>query len=104
MKARGQTLVGGLRRERRFETETGLAVADDGPAPDDVAAGRDDEERLGALLGALDPAEREVIGLYVDEGLPWAEVARRLRLASPDAARMRFVRAMTTLRRRWTRA
>jgi len=103
VKARGQTLKGGVRRERRLETETGLAAAHDAPEPGDVVAGRDEEERLGAMLGALEPADREVIGLYVDEGLPWAEVARRLDLGSPDAARMRFVRAVTSLRRRWTR-
>jgi RNA polymerase sigma factor (sigma-70 family) len=104
VKARRQVLADGLRRERRLETETGLAAAHDGAEPGEVVASRDEEERLGVLLGALDPADREVIGLYVDEALPWAEVARRLGLASPDAARMRFVRAMTTLRRRWTRA
>lgn len=102
-KARRQSLKGGGRREARLTTEAGSLVEDGDAPPYDVAAARDDGRRLGHLLGTLDPDTRAVIGLYVDEGLPWAEVARRLGLSNPNAARMRYVRAVETLRRRWTR-
>lgn len=101
-KARRQSLKGLGPREARLTTEAGLLVEGGGLSPDAVAAGRDDGQRLGRLLGTLDADDRAVIGLFVDEGLPWADVARRLGLPSPNAARMRYVRALETLRRRWT--
>jgi RNA polymerase sigma factor (sigma-70 family) len=102
-KSRRQVRRGLGRREARLTTEAAHLVEGGVAAPDDAAADKDEESRLGQILGTLDPDDRAVIGLFVDEGLPWAEVARRLGLPSPDAARMRYVRAVATLRQRWTR-
>jgi RNA polymerase sigma factor (sigma-70 family) len=99
-KARRQTSKDGRVRERRLDTEPGLAgSADD---PQDAAGLADDTARLTTLLGGLDPERRAVIGLFLDQGLSWDEIARRLSLPSAAAARMRYVRAVAALRDRWT--
>ena len=101
-KARRQTLSDGRRRELRLSTSAGMLLPVHEPPPDAAAADRDDAARLNRLLGSLDPEQRAVIGLHVDEGLPWPAVAARLALPSADAARMRYVRALAALRDRWT--
>lgn len=103
-KARRQVLVGGIRREARLTTEVGSSLACAEPPPDADAAARDDAAHLTRILGTLEPDQRTVVGLHVDEGLPWVEVARRAGLPTADAARMRYVRALAALRDRWTRA
>ena len=64
---------------------------------------RDDTARLTSLLGTLDATQSGVIGLFLDEGLSWDEIAARLGLPTGAAARMRYVRALAALRERWTR-
>jgi RNA polymerase sigma factor (sigma-70 family) len=53
------------------------------------------------ILG-LPPGQREVVNLVYEEGLSYAELGSKLGI-TPDAARMRFVRATSKLRRRWQR-
>jgi RNA polymerase sigma-70 factor, ECF subfamily len=102
-KARRQVRSDGLTREERLATALGLGTPDAADGPDAAAAFREDRDRLTALLGTLEPAQNAVIGLFLDEGLSWDEVARRLDLPSAAAARMRYVRALAMLRDRWTR-
>ena len=102
-KARRQVLRSGLRKELPFTPSASVRFASEDPPPDACAAARDDAALLRRLLGSLDPDDRAVIGLRVHEGRPWADVARRLGCGAPDAARMRYVRALAALRDRWTR-
>ncbi len=102
-KARHLTRADGRSREERLVTELGLGLPAGVRDPAAAASLRDDCARLTALLGTLDPAQNAVIGLHLDEGLPWETIAERLGLPSAAAARMRYVRAIATLRERWTR-
>jgi RNA polymerase sigma-70 factor (ECF subfamily) len=102
-KARRQSRADGLPREVPLGTDSALDPGAHGPGPPGAAVDREERDRIAALLGTLDPSQSEVIGLRIDEGLGWEEVASRLGLPSADAARMRFVRAVTLLRERWTR-
>ena len=64
----------------------------------DSAAGRAEKRewiRLGLEL--VSPEERELIELRQFEGLSFEALARRLKLPSEDAARMRFNRALASL-------
>ncbi len=101
MKARRQTLRCGLRRETRLSTDAGSELAARAPGPDTLAAERDEVAHLSRLLGSLPPEQREVICLRVDEGLSWSDVARALDLPTADAARVRYVRALCSLRGRY---
>lgn len=101
-KARRQALRDGGHGEGRLATAVGDAIATPHPPPDEAAAERDAAARLGRLLGSLAPEQREVVGLHVDEGLSWTDVAARAGLPSAAAARMRYVRALEVLRARWT--
>lgn len=92
---------GGVRRE--VTSPDGLADARPdgaaGPATSTEAA--DDRSVLGELLDRLPPTDAAVLRLRASESLPYDEVARRLGLASADAARMRYARAIVELRRLW---
>jgi len=72
-------------------------------APGPVTSAGDSEERgwLHEALLALPPPDRRIVLLRTREGLPYAEIARRVGLESADAARMRFARALLALRRNW---
>lgn len=100
-KARRQTLADGRPREERLATEDGLGRRDPGDEPSATAALRDDSARVTSLLGTLDPTQAAVIGLFLDEGLSWEEIAARIGVTSAAAARMRYVRAIAALRDRW---
>lgn len=103
-KARRTVLSDGRRREERLGTAAGAVLPGEEPEPVASVVANEDAARLGRLLGTLDASDRAVIGLCLDEGLSWPEIARRLSLPSPDAARMRYVRALAALRVRWMRA
>jgi RNA polymerase sigma factor (sigma-70 family) len=101
-KARRQTLRSGRRREERLSTDFGRVLASGVLDPHEAAAHVDDADRLCRLLGTLEPHDREILGLVVDEELSWGDCARRMGLPSADAARMRYVRALARLRELWT--
>ena len=52
---------------------------------------------MRTALDRLEPEERDLIRLRQSEGLAFEEIAARLAIASPDAARMRFNRAVKRL-------
>ena len=59
----------------------------------------EDKERLYRVLTRLPPDQRELIHLRLWQDRSWREIADRLGLASDDAARMRYARALDTLKR-----
>jgi RNA polymerase sigma-70 factor (ECF subfamily) len=72
-----------------------------GPGPATEAGDIDDTSRLRDAVAALPDAQREVIALRDDSGLPFAAIAKKLGLPGADAARMRYARALLALRRNW---
>jgi len=71
------------------------------PGPATEAGDRDEAAKLREALSKSTPEEREILDLRNNQGLPFAEIARRLGLPSEDAARMRYARALIELRRGW---
>jgi RNA polymerase sigma-70 factor (ECF subfamily) len=80
------------------EHQAAHAIADPRPGPEHAAAGREIEAALAAAIGALEPAQREVLVLRDVEGLPAAEVAAVLGV-SVEAVKSRLHRARTAVRR-----
>lgn len=69
----------------RIEVDEGadvetLALAEDGPSPEDACIAADEAQKLRAAIDALPPLQREVLLLRRVEGLPAQEVCRRLNL------------------------
>jgi RNA polymerase sigma-70 factor (ECF subfamily) len=79
------------------EAQETLASREPGPA--DYAELNEDYHRYLGALSRLAESDREVIIARVQLGLGHAEVAERVGLRSPDAARMSFQRAMVRLER-----
>jgi RNA polymerase sigma factor (sigma-70 family) len=102
-KARRGMDADGRAREERLDTRQGDGAPAATPAPDAAQEQAEEEARVTRLLGTMDPTQRAVICLFLDEGLAWDDVARRLSLPSGGAARLRYVRALAALRERWTR-
>jgi RNA polymerase sigma-70 factor (ECF subfamily) len=100
-KARRLTGRRGL-RERQLGAQTESALADDEDPHEGVSL-REQAEKVSLLLGSLRPEQREIIGMFIDQQLPWAEVAARLGLRSAGAARLRYVRAIAALHAKWNR-
>ncbi|QDU23849.1 sigma-70 family RNA polymerase sigma factor [Urbifossiella limnaea] len=69
-----------------------------GTSPSESAARREDLARLGDALERLTPDYRDVILLRQLEGLPFAEVARRMG-RTEDAVQKLWVRGLVALRR-----
>lgn len=102
MKLRRQLDGKGRRRERTVTNGAVLVARDEGPST--IAGGREDHARLETALTSMEAPEREILLLRVRERLSYAEIAGRLALRSPDAARMRYARALAALRSRWKSA
>jgi RNA polymerase sigma-70 factor (subfamily 1) len=67
--------------------------------PDQPLELREEDERVRKAMSKLEDSHRRVLELHVEQDLTWAEIARRLELSSPDAARMLYVRARLLLLR-----
>ena len=92
-----------VRREERLPSRGLSRAAPLGRSitmPDEAAARAERRERVRAVLDQLPAADRELIRLRQVEGASFAEIARALELDSPEAARMRFNRALPRLARR----
>jgi RNA polymerase sigma-70 factor (ECF subfamily) len=88
-------------RERPIEADTssgcGIQRSGDGTTPSAEATRQEEERLLAAALGRLAEQYRQVIAWRNFEGLPFAEIGRRLG-KSEDAARMLWGRAIDQLR------
>ncbi|MFO1010295.1 MAG: sigma-70 family RNA polymerase sigma factor [Planctomycetota bacterium] len=88
------------RRRRLTDSDaSGSSVSDPVRGPATQCADRDDARALLVRLGELPDRDRRVVTLRVLEGLPFAEVARRLGLSEVHA-RVVFNRTLARLRAR----
>lgn len=100
--ARRRTLLrSGLRREITSSDTAREFIIRLGRGPATHAEMADERRRLRDVLARLAPQDADVVRLRGIEGLAFAEVASRLRLPGPDAARMRYGRALLEVRRLW---
>ena len=83
----------------REETISDLTADDAGPGTG--AAEAEEAALLRDTIDELSPSQRRILRMRIDRGLSYAEIAKRLSLSSPDAARMRFTRALVSLREAW---
>jgi len=92
-------IVDAARRSSRLTSdEEALAGAQDhGPSPLDRLLEREDGRRYRAALAQLSRRDRTLILLRLRHRLPYSEVAERLGLSTPDAARMASMRALCRL-------
>lgn len=81
------------------DSQAEFQPADDAGPPDRGAELREEDERVRMAMARLDEPHRRVLELRIAHSLPWGEIAGRLALSSPDAARMLYVRARLLLRR-----
>lgn len=78
---------------RPEDSQAEFQPADDGDEPAELAELHEQDERVRAAIAELEEPQRRVVELRAAEGLSWAEIAERVGLPSPDAARMLYVRA-----------
>ena len=98
MKLRRQLDGDGRRRERTWDGELRDVTKAD---PALGAAAADDEAKLERALDRLPEEDREILALRGRDGFGYAAIAEALGLASADAARMRYARAVLRLREQW---
>jgi RNA polymerase sigma factor (sigma-70 family) len=92
--------LGQLRRRRGHETlDTGLAVTDESPTPDEAAATDEEAAMVRETLARLPEAQRLPLILYYREGQSVRAVAEALGI-SEDAAKQRLARGRELLRDR----
>ena len=68
-----------------------------GPSPLDELLDKEEAQRYRAALATLSPRDRTLIVLRLRHQLPYRDLAERLGLATPDAARMASMRALCRL-------
>jgi RNA polymerase sigma-70 factor (ECF subfamily) len=91
------------RAGRRLERpiDSGASLVGDAASPASEVAENEESNRARDLLTVLDEAQREIVFLRLEEGLPFAEIAERTGLPSAEAARKRYGRAIARLRVHW---
>ncbi len=100
------TALGKMRKDLGAEKRLGAlrAQADpegaSSPAPPELLAAAESEERLRALLEKLSPQERIAIRMRFWEGAPFAAIGKALS-TTPDYARVLMERGVEKLRKRW---
>lgn len=91
-----------FRHGRSVAPERGGSVAPDiaGPSrsPSEFAAERSQDDRLAEAMRALGDESRLLVHLRAEDGMSFAEIAEVTALASDDAARKRYARALIRLR------
>jgi len=85
---------------RSDDSQAEFQPAADGALPAEQAELHEQDQRMREAMAELEPPQRTVIELRAGQGLAWAEIAERLGLSSPDAARMLYVRARMLLNSR----
>lgn len=74
-------------------------LPNDAHGPRTIVGQQESEDLLLGQLARLDPEERQLITLRLWDDLSWEDLAERLVLPSPDAARKRYARALKRLER-----
>lgn len=77
------------------ELET--AVASNDPSPLEALIGHELLERYESGLSSLTPEQREAVVLRIEYGFAYRDIADKMELPSPDAARMLVARALARL-------
>ncbi|MEO7272819.1 MAG: sigma-70 family RNA polymerase sigma factor [Vicinamibacterales bacterium] len=92
-------IVDAARRSSRMTSDDdAIAEARDlGPSPLDHLLDQEEARRYRAALATLSPRDRTLIVLRLRHQLPYRDLADRLGLSSPDAARMASMRAFCRL-------
>ena len=90
----------GRRREQTLDSTGQPRNGVTGPATG--AERSDNQRRLQEMLGTLDETERRLLVLRGQRNLSYAAIAKQLGLPGANAARMRYSRALVSLRERWT--
>jgi RNA polymerase sigma factor (sigma-70 family) len=80
-----------------LEAQVETLSADEGLAPDQAARRQEEVEQLQQHLAALSTEQQELLRLRFAEGLPWAQIAERLR-KSEGAIRTMCSRTLQLLR------
>lgn len=78
---------------------TSSSIEADLTGPRTAAARSEDEDQVLAQLASLKLEDRQVITLRLWDDLSWEDIAARLELDSPEAARKRYARALDKLER-----
>ena len=103
---------GALKRDRKREvslqdlagrpedSQAEFQPADDAEAPAEQAELNEEDARVREAIAELEEPQRRVVELRARDGLSWSEIAERVGLPSPDAARMLYVRAGVLIGRR----
>ena len=81
------------------DSQVEFQPADEDGLPDRDVELREEDERMRKAIRTLEELHQRVLLLHIEEELSWAEIAERLGLSSPDAARMLCVRARLLLLR-----
>ena len=92
-------IVDAARRSSRVTSdEDAIAAAPDlRPSPLDHLLDKEEAQRYRAALATLSPRDRTLIVLRLRHQLPYRDLAERLGLSTPDAARMASMRAFCRL-------
>ncbi len=91
----------GCRLERPLDA--GRPPPAPGGSPASQAAAEEEAARVQGLVSSLDEDHRKIVLLRLEEELPFADIADRLGLPSPEAARKRYARSIARLRSAWRR-
>lgn len=83
------------RRPAKVELPQDLDSADTSPLEQAIAA--QSYERYRTALRSLDPRDRELVVARLEMEMDYAQMAEKLRMPSPDAARMAATRAIKRL-------
>ena len=93
--------IDALRARKRHEPlDEATTVPSPGRTPEERALHQSDAERLGALLAALDPRQRELIAMKYGAGMTNRAIAHATGLGESNVGTI-LHRAVDTLRARW---
>lgn len=101
---RGFVRGDGAPREAGLETTSSVGPEAPGDDPSERAALAEEIALLRSIVEALPATTRQLVWLVHAERITFADAARRLGLAGPDAARMRYARALRQIADAWPTA
>jgi len=84
-------------RRRGVPIQPPEELPEEGPSPLELAIRAQSTERFAAALRTLNARDRQAVVLRVELGYTFPDIAEQLGKASPSAARMTVMRALTRL-------